>query len=76
MVLFYNIYNLTSCCIELICTVPSPCDCDFEEDFCEWVQDTSDDFDWTKSTGATSFQNTAPAFDHTFGNGEFFAHSP
>ncbi|XP_025084909.1 MAM and LDL-receptor class A domain-containing protein 1-like [Pomacea canaliculata] len=49
--------------------VPSPCDCDFEEDFCEWVQDTSDDFDWTKSTGATSFQNTAPAFDHTLGNG-------
>lgn len=51
--------------------VPSPYDCNFERDFCQWTQDTSDVFDWTRNAGATSSQNTGPSFDHTFGNGEF-----
>ncbi|XP_025084901.1 MAM and LDL-receptor class A domain-containing protein 1-like [Pomacea canaliculata] len=48
--------------------VPSPYDCDFEQGLCQWIQDTSDDFDWILSVGTLSSQNTAPSFDHTFKN--------
>lgn len=41
--------------------------CNFENDFCNWQQDTSDNFDWTRKTGATQSVNTGPSRDHTLG---------
>ncbi|GFN85250.1 MAM and LDL-receptor class a domain-containing protein 2-like [Plakobranchus ocellatus] len=42
--------------------------CDFESGTCGFVQDNSDNFDWTRSTGQTATANTGPDNDHTFGN--------
>ncbi|XP_077864149.1 MAM and LDL-receptor class A domain-containing protein 1-like [Saccoglossus kowalevskii] len=45
--------------------------CDFEEDFCGWLQvasDTDDDsFDWTRMSGPTESRATGPDHDHTKG---------
>ncbi|MBN3307352.1 MALR1 protein, partial [Amia calva] len=42
--------------------------CNFETDLCNWSQDTSDIFDWTRIQGPTSTLNTGPWKDHTLGN--------
>lgn len=34
---------------------------------CGWTQDTTDDFQWTRASGATASYQTGPAFDHTYG---------
>ena len=39
--------------------------CDFELGFCTWIQDHTDDFDWTRDKGKTSSSSTGPSFDHT-----------
>ncbi|XP_077978860.1 MAM and LDL-receptor class A domain-containing protein 1-like [Glandiceps talaboti] len=52
--------------------VPLPFDCDFENDTCGWTQGTSDDFDWTRSSGGTSSIDTGPSFDHTKGDSTGF----
>ena len=46
----------------------SALDCDFEKDICNWVQDKTDRFDWTRAQGPTSSASTGPIVDHTLGN--------
>lgn len=42
--------------------------CDFESSaFCGWIQDTTDDFDWTRHSGKTTTGRTGPNSDHTLG---------
>ncbi|XP_072014819.1 MAM and LDL-receptor class A domain-containing protein 2-like [Amphiura filiformis] len=42
--------------------------CDFEhgDDLCGYIQDSSDDFDWTLGSGATVTPGTGPPYDHTY----------
>lgn len=42
------------------------------EDLCGWIQDSSDDFDWTLNNYGTpsSHLGTGPSFDHTLGAGK------
>lgn len=47
------------------CFLPGGLDCTFDTDLCGWVQDKSDNFDWTKRSGTTSSTGTGPANDHT-----------
>lgn len=42
--------------------------CDFTYDSCGWVQDKSDNFDWTRKRGATTSVQTGPTGDHTTGS--------
>ena len=39
--------------------------CDFESGFCDWDQLSTDEFDWTRTTGGTSTGGTGPSEDHT-----------
>ncbi|RNA26976.1 MAM and LDL-receptor class A domain-containing 2-like [Brachionus plicatilis] len=39
--------------------------CDFETDLCNWVSDTTADFNWARSSGSTNSSLTGPSFDHT-----------
>ena len=39
--------------------------CDFSSGPCLWTQDKSDQFDWTRKSGATATVNTGPPSDHT-----------
>ena len=41
--------------------------CNFETDTCNWYQDQSDNFDWTRSNGGTSSLDTGSGTDHTLG---------
>lgn len=46
--------------------LPAPVtSCTFENGLCNWVQDQTDNFDWTRQKGRTSSSNTGPSFDHT-----------
>ncbi|XP_071486324.1 MAM and LDL-receptor class A domain-containing protein 1-like [Diadema antillarum] len=51
---------------------PQEVACDFELDLCSWMQDTSDEFDWTRDYGGTSSSNTGPSVDHSTGTAEGF----
>ncbi|XP_031573734.1 A disintegrin and metalloproteinase with thrombospondin motifs 14-like [Actinia tenebrosa] len=42
-------------------------DCDFEDGLCGWLQDDSDEFDWTPIQGKTPSSKTGPIHDHTKG---------
>lgn len=45
---------------------PAMGDCDFEHvDFCDWQQESSDDFDWIIGAGKTTSWLTGPSVDHT-----------
>ncbi|XP_071956924.1 MAM domain-containing glycosylphosphatidylinositol anchor protein 2-like [Antedon mediterranea] len=47
---------------------PSFAQCDFEDpQICNFVQDTTDDFDWTRASGGTDSSGTGPTYDHTYG---------
>ncbi|XP_070566390.1 MAM and LDL-receptor class A domain-containing protein 1-like [Ptychodera flava] len=47
---------------------PVPGACNFENDICRWQNELStDDFDWTRQSGATSSLDTGPSIDHTTG---------
>ncbi|XP_054754963.2 MAM and LDL-receptor class A domain-containing protein 1-like [Lytechinus pictus] len=49
--------------------------CNYENEtdpFCGYIQDTLDDFDWTRHAGSTATENTGPMFDHTYGSTEGF----
>ncbi|XP_045197098.2 MAM and LDL-receptor class A domain-containing protein 1-like isoform X2 [Mercenaria mercenaria] len=43
--------------------------CSFDDGFCNWEQDKTDDFDWKWLSGSTPTQRTGPEFDHTSGEG-------
>ncbi|XP_074655362.1 uncharacterized protein LOC141908954 [Tubulanus polymorphus] len=49
------------------CVASSKEECNFDDDTCGWVQDSTDDFDWSVNTGPTSTDNTGPTADHTKG---------
>ncbi|KAM7013820.1 IgGFc-binding protein-like [Passerculus sandwichensis] len=55
------------------CPAPPACNmwCTFEADFCEWKQETTDDFDWIRHKGPTPTPNTGPSHDHTTGEGYY-----
>jgi hypothetical protein len=42
--------------------------CDFETDYCNWINDTTSDFFWKRSKNATSTAGTGPSIDHTTGS--------
>ena len=44
-------------------------DCNFDTSTCGFVQESGDDFDWSRHTGSTSSSNTGPSSDHTSGSG-------
>lgn len=41
--------------------------CDFEDQFCKWMNMKEDTFDWTSQTGKTPSSQTGPSRDHTSG---------
>ena len=41
--------------------------CDFEDQFCKWMNMKEDTFDWTSQTGRTPSSQTGPSRDHTSG---------
>ncbi|XP_020608618.1 MAM and LDL-receptor class A domain-containing protein 1-like [Orbicella faveolata] len=43
--------------------------CNFDTSMCGFVQDSNDDFDWTRHQGSTLSSGTGPSADHTTGNG-------
>ncbi|XP_043926711.1 IgGFc-binding protein-like [Protopterus annectens] len=45
--------------------------CDFDTDFCEWEQSTTDSFDWQRNSGPTPSLNTGPPYDHTSADGYY-----
>ncbi|CAH1239233.1 MALRD1 [Branchiostoma lanceolatum] len=56
-------------CIETRPPVP----CDFQDKgTCEWIQETDDDVNWAKGSGATSGSTILPAVDHTSGSDSGF----
>eukprot|EP00118_Oscarella_pearsei_P003168 m.13253 g.13253 ORF g.13253 m.13253 type:complete len:3799 (+) comp24600_c0_seq1:127-11523(+) len=42
-------------------------ECDFEQDFCSWQNDYSDDANWRRYSGPTPSTQTGPSVDHSFG---------
>ncbi|PAA52395.1 hypothetical protein BOX15_Mlig012801g1, partial [Macrostomum lignano] len=46
--------------------------CDFENDFCNWVQEPDNDFQWSRSKGTTGSEGTGPDRDHTCGTSECY----
>lgn len=55
-----------------ICSVSYKERCNFEQDLCDWYQDTDDNFDWTRAQGPTSSYSTGPGIDHTLGTSKGF----
>ncbi|XP_064612390.1 MAM and LDL-receptor class A domain-containing protein 1-like isoform X2 [Liolophura sinensis] len=53
------------------CLGSSGISCDFELDFCGWTDDTNDDFDWIRNSGATGTPGTGPTGDHTSSRGYY-----
>ena len=41
--------------------------CTFAADNCGFIQDTNDQFDWTRAASYTRSQDTGPSVDHTYG---------
>ncbi|XP_072182120.1 MAM and LDL-receptor class A domain-containing protein 1-like [Diadema setosum] len=41
--------------------------CDFELDYCSWIQDHEDNFDWSRGNNGSSIDGTGPDIDHTLG---------
>lgn len=46
-------------------SVQGQLNCDFTSGPCLWTQDKTDQFDWTRKSGATATVNTGPPSDHT-----------
>lgn len=42
-------------------------DCAFEKNFCHWIQDRTDQFNWRRLQGPTGSLVTGPLTDHTYG---------
>ncbi|XP_061588557.1 MAM and LDL-receptor class A domain-containing protein 2 [Cololabis saira] len=53
--------------------LPSAMDCTFQEGLCNWVQEISDDLNWTLSRGLQVEEPwNGPQYDHTLGNNQGF----
>lgn len=52
----------------LLCCYVANGHCTFENGMCDWMQDTTDDFNWRSKTGGTTTALTGPKFDHTVGS--------
>ena len=55
------------------CNFESPTEkveCNFESGTCGWIQDRTDDFDWTRTYGETGSSDTGPTNGHTFESGK------
>ncbi|XP_041467526.1 MAM and LDL-receptor class A domain-containing protein 1-like [Lytechinus variegatus] len=50
---------------------PNPYSCDFELNFCTYIQSLDDDMNWTRQKGRTSSYDTGPSQDHTTGQGAY-----
>ena len=56
-----------------LCLEINKLSCNFEvPNNCQWAQDSSDDFDWTRYQGGTPSQYTGPTTDHTKRAGECY----
>ena len=44
---------------------PTVYDCDFERDYCNWMNDGTQKATWVRNQGNTLNSNTGPAVDHT-----------
>lgn len=51
-----------------LCSDEVKINCSFEEGFCFWRHDISDDGDWIRRNGSSFPPLTGPSFDHTFAN--------
>lgn len=80
-----DVHIIKKSCVDLIpTTTPNPAttttaapasgmDCTFEEGLCSWVQEDSDDLNWTLSRGLEVDQSwDGPQYDHTVGNDQGF----
>ncbi|KAH3876793.1 meprin A subunit beta-like [Dreissena polymorpha] len=50
---------------------PFAFECHFHQDFCQFTQDTTDNFDWAIQTGPSSTPGTGPKADHSSGSGSY-----
>eukprot|EP00795_Rhopilema_esculentum_P012712 gene12712-3431_t len=51
-------------------TIPTgPFNCNFETGLCQYVEDSTSHFNWTRVQGYTHSAGTGPSFDHTRGKG-------
>ncbi|XP_064619815.1 MAM and LDL-receptor class A domain-containing protein 1-like isoform X2 [Lineus longissimus] len=51
--------------------VSNAVNCTFDSGVCNWKQDSSDTFDWTRQRGGTPSDDTGPQKDHTTGSGYY-----
>lgn len=52
-----------------LCISSEQASCNFEAGFCNWEQEDTDAFDWTRDKGSTPTWWTGPSEDHTTGTG-------
>ncbi|XP_033751998.1 MAM and LDL-receptor class A domain-containing protein 1-like [Pecten maximus] len=45
--------------------------CNFEQNFCQWTQASTDKTDWLRINGSTPTGHTGPQHDHTTGHGHY-----
>lgn len=65
----------------IVTTTPNPIsdgsdyDCTFEEDYCNWSNDTTKQLFWLRANGKTDTVETGPSVDHTLGTSAgYYAH--
>jgi hypothetical protein len=52
-------------------TTSDPLSCDFEDGvLCQYTQDTTDNFDWTRQQRNTASVGSGPTNDHTYGTAQ------
>lgn len=67
-IIFYIYIYLVSTPAPSPGTVVSAINCNFESSsICNYVQDKTDVFDWTRQSRGTASSNTGPSNDHTYG---------
>jgi hypothetical protein len=68
--LIYFQWNECTCDLDFLmflCLEIDKFSCDFEDGICQWTQDSSDDYDWTRNRASTQRKGTGPVTDHTEG---------
>lgn len=60
--------------IFILIIAPTVYSCNYEQKtLCQWVQDGTDNFNWTVQQGHTSSSGTGPSADHTIKNSKCFS---